>query len=255
VRGGRLRPIAVAGVVAATLVSGPASAQSPSPTSTFKDYSPSPKASTSSHFGVIVEGTGSLTCATALPYIESRTVTYINRAVPTITEISPQPGCGSISQYESLFTNLTNYVESNASNPGRFWGGIMLDEESSSGWFTASQDVTLNNALRNTMLGTPGHTWWYTENFSGTNTWSEATWNNITNDSWSAPQIYTSYMKTLVNNAQDNNQIMVTWDTGMPAPYNTESYSDGAIGGQPFNVSFGFATTYYWDNQFTTCEC
>lgn len=190
-------------------------------------------------------------CSYSLASVESATVTYINDGDAVLTEISPQSYCASIASYESMISALVSYVEAHASNPGQYWGGIMLDEEDGFG-FSVSSLVTLNQYVSTKMGSTPGISWWYSEWFSGSGVWSQANYNSIvhTYGSYAAPQIATTYMVQLANGCCQPN--LVTWSTGYPYPFNSESYADSKINGQPYDHDFyGCSCHVYWDNQFT----
>ena len=226
-------------------------AQSPAPTSWMEDSRPSVGYYYGANAG-IVEGLGSLGCSGAYysqSQIENQTVSWINANRQTITEISPQLGCGSISQYESLISNISSYVESHSSNPSRYWGGIMLDEEPGFS-FTASQLETLNNYVYSVMASTPGVSFYFTENQP--NGWPLSTYNSIIGGSYPAPQVYSqgaNSMAAAVNT--DCSQYgyctnLVTIDTANSYPMNNPSYitgSSGLITGTPW-------TTTAWGNGY-----
>lgn len=226
-------------------------AQSPYPNANFLDVSPG-SSYPSGYQGVVVEGLGSNSCSYSLSSLEQSTVNFLNTPQNTITELSPQSYCASISQYESMISSLINYVNSHASNAGNRWGGIMLDEEagsasdcSASGFgFTASQIQTLNNYVYNAVLSTPGIEWFYTEDFTPQGCWGQSTYDNIVANSYLAPQIPNSNMVSLANGSATCCQ-MVTWSSGYPYPYNSESASVNPINGSPF-TEFGFN----WANRF-----
>ena len=248
--GRRAMILGSAAIVGLTLGPGsvPAWAQSPGTNSTFIDYSPS---NYHTGRGVIVEGLGWGSCPYSLSSTESETVRYINASIPVIAEVSPQSACASTSTYDNDFDALEDYVVAHASAAKyqRFWGGIMVDEEDGFG-FSVGQIEGMNNSLDATMRTVNGPPWWYTEDFSSTNAWSESTWNSIVGYSNPAPQIASTYMKNLVNHEYENNYVLVTWSSTYPSPFNTRSYDDGSIGGSPYTNYFGFTTVWYWDNEF-----
>lgn len=236
--------LVIVGTIA--LSSPPAYAQSPTPTSTFIDYSPS--TFNTSNAGAVVEGLGSGSCSYSLSSIESMTVTYLNDDHPVLTELSPQSYCASLSSYESMVSSIESYVESHASNAGQFWGGIMLDEETGFG-FSVSQLITLNQYTQGVMNTTPGSSFWFAQVFSGQGDWSQTDYDNILVNGYPAPQPATSYMVSLINGAHTLN--LVSWSATYPYPYNSESYDDGAIAGPPFNHDFyNSCCSQYWDNMF-----
>jgi hypothetical protein len=224
-------------------------ALSPTPANSFIDYRPG--IIDLSPLGVVVEGLGMGACAYSLSSIESTTVTYINDQQGVLTEISPQSYCASLSSYESMISSLISYVVAHASMSGTYWGGVMLDEENAWG-FSVAQLEALNTSVRNAMINTPGISYYYTEVFSGTGNWSQSSYNGIVTSSIPAPQISTNYMVQLANGLATNGNL-VTWSTGYPSPFNTESYSDAKINGTPYSIDFYGCNcgSIYFDNRFT----
>ena len=223
----------------------PAAAQSPYPNFYFYDVAPGSTSVPAGAGGVVVEGLGSNSCTFSLSSIETSTVYWLQNGYYTWTEISPQTVCDSLSGYETMVQDIISYVDSNASNAGSLWNGIMLDEESNFD-FSVSDLESLNASVANDLSGST-FTWWSTEDFSAINTWSQSDYISIVSDSYPAPQISTSYMVTLVNSWESSygvNQI-VTWCTTYPSPYNSESASVDAINGSPF-----YQGGSYWDNEY-----
>ncbi len=248
---GSMKGRVTAAVATALLLAGlsftpPVFAQSPSPNANFVNVSPGSTGIPSGASGIVVEGLGSGSCSYSLSSIETTTVYYINQGYLTWTELSPQSACASISSYQSYVTSIISYVQANAANWGTYWDGIMLDEESGFGYSTTSLQ-TLNNAVDVDMSGTGGIAWWSTEDFSGTNNWSQSAYNGLVNGSFPAPQISTAYMVTLANSylSSYGGTTLVTWSTSYPSPYTNEAASTNAINGGPY-VQSGL----YWANEF-----
>jgi hypothetical protein len=204
-----------------------------------------------------VEGVGLGTCAgPSLLTVEQATTNFVNEHIDTVTEISPQSGCVSngISSYEGYVNTIYTYVESHTSDPGRYWGGFEMDEETGFG-FGAPSLQSLNQWVQNLMMNAPGMSWYFTQDFSGAYTWSLSTYNNIILQSWPAPQVYTSYMAYLASNACggpgycDN---LVTATNAPPpggypcasSPYNNPSSAIAAVSGVPW--SNGYWSSGYW---------
>lgn len=195
----------------------------------------------------VVEGVGSLGCAYTESSIETATVNDINSGLQVVTEISPQTACGTLSQYETLFSNIKSYVESHATNPGRYWAGFMLDEEPGFG-FSATDLENLNKDVASLMAGSSGMSWYFTEDQP--NGWLSGTYNSILGSSWPAPQVYTSSDATAVNNECSiyaNCTNLVTVDPSETSPWNSPAYVTGQINGAPWNNA-EWGTSGYWYN-------
>ena len=228
--------VAVAAIAAVLCVAAPAGAQSPTPTLAMKDVAPG-HAFPSGASAVVVEGLGAINCAYSQSSIQTSTVSFLNNGRKTVTEISPQSGCGSVASYESLLNGIKNYVEAHANNPGTLWAGFMLDEEPGFG-FSASQLETLNNYAENIMVSTPGLSWYFQEDQP--NGWVLSTYNNILGLSWPAPQVYTGSMNSAVNSecsTYGNCENLVTFWSGAPSPYNSLSYTLSHVNGSPWSAS------------------
>jgi len=193
--------------------------------------------------GMVVEGLGMGSCTYSLSSVEAWTVTWVNYGYDTFTEISPQSGCGTISQYETWLSQVKSYVESNAGNNAHnYWGGFMLDEET--GWgFSASQYETLNAYAYNVMAGTPGVSFLATENRPVQ--WSLGVWNALIADGWIAPQVYSTYDPPIVNGECSTYGIcinMVTWESGTTY---SQSGASNVINGAAW---YGWGS--YWENVY-----
>jgi hypothetical protein len=226
---------------------GVATAQSPSPNSAFVDWRPGNLQYTTD--GVIVEGLGMFGgCNYTLNSIEQATISSVNaHHWPTLTEISPQSACGTISQYEAAVSNLASYMDANTSWAGLKWGGVILDEESGFG-FSVSQLEALNSSVATTMSTTAGISWWFTNLANCTSgCWTEQQYIDITNNSngFPAPQVYNNYQANDVNSA-DNGSNMVTSNAKAPSPWNSYTYVDSQINGAPYSEEFDTGNTHLW---------
>lgn len=221
-------------------------AQSPTPSWDMLDERPGNGYPTG-YNAVVVEGLGILNgCAYSESSVEQATVNFINSGLQTVTEVSPQSGCGTISQYETLIQQIVSYVEAHSSNPGRYWAGIMLDEEPGFG-FSVSQLEALNSYVANEMASTPGMSWWFAEDQP--NGWYLSDYNALLGNSWPAPQVYSSSMATAVNDecsTYGNCTDLVTIDSQLAYPWNDPSYVTGLVNGTPWEN--GYWGNGYWYN-------
>ncbi len=247
-----LRRLVLASVATATAWCG---AISVLPTTTFAQ-SPSPNANflnqnagtvNLGEQGVVVEGLGMGSCSYSLSSVESTTVTYLNDSKGTYTEISPQSHCASLSSYESMISSLISYVDGHSSHAGSLWYGVMLDEEPNFG-FTVPQLQSLNSYTHNAVLYSSGLTWWSAENATWSGAWSQSQFDSLQSGSIPAPQVYNSYMAAIANGSGANYQL-VTWTTDTGSPWNSESYTTGAVHGAPWGQTEN-GTFYYWANQW-----
>lgn len=261
----RAAPVAIGLVAAGVLLGGSfAGAQSPAPNAYFLDWAPGNHTSTTN--GLQVEGLGGINCTYSQSSVESATVYDLNtRHQATITEISPQSYCGSISQYESLINGITTYVEDYASSEANhLWGGFLLDEEPGFD-FSYSQLVTLNTYVQNRLNSTPGITWWYENQGNCSGCWTQAEYDNLTYISGQysgnpAPQVYNDFMRDQANSSGFNFQMVNCW-AGAPYPYDVGcsvgyyphangSYAASSIAGSPYNQQFGTSNNFLWENVF-----
>ncbi len=250
-------------LVLPVLIAGDAVAQSPAPNAYFLDWAPGNYSDTTN--GLQVEGLGSLGCAYSQSSIESMTIYDVNtRLQATITEISPQSYCGSVSQYESLVNNITNYVETYASaHVGNLWGGFILDEEPGFG-FSYSQLMTLNTYVSNRLINTPGVTWWYENQGNCSGCWTQTQYDNLTlsnaTPGIAAPQVYNNFMRDQATTSGFNYQMINCW-SGAPYPYDVGctvgfypytngSYAAASIYGTPWDQRFGTNIAFLWENKF-----
>ena len=157
-------------------------------------------------------------------------MSWINDGHWVVTEITiyTSSQCpGSIAAYEGELSRIKDFVEANATAPGNHWAGFMLDEESDYG-YTVSQLQTLNQWVEDMMAGTPGMSWYFTEDFPNgkAGDWSLSEWNAVLVLSWPAPQVYNRYMIDFVNNeCSTYGRCMndVTVNSQFPSPWNPQA--------------------------------
>jgi hypothetical protein len=245
------------------LGAGGAMAQSPAPNAYFEQWAPGSYGDNTN--GLQVEGLGSLGCGASESSIEAQTVYDINTDhQATITELSPQSVCGSIGQYESLASQIASYVEANAgSRAPNLWGGILLDEEPAFG-FSISQLETLNTSVNNTMLNTPGISFWYADQGNSPGYWTQAQYDDLTDNGVyygiPAPQVYNSFQAEQANDSGFNYQMVVCWpdatypwDAGCTTgkfPHTNGSYAAASIAGAPWDQQFGTSYAFEWEEVF-----
>lgn len=256
-----LRGLAVVTLVVGTVafVAGTAQAQSPTPNWYMMDTPPRgpfpPEAPYQTHTAnaVVVFGWGSLTCVSA-PYtqinIENSTTYWMTHGDQVVTNLNPQSACsgGSIAPYETEIHAIEQDVESKGTDPGRYWGGFMLDEEPGYG-FTKTQLESLNSYVNSLMSGTPGLSWYFTEDQP--NGWDLSTYHQIVTGSWLAPQVYTTSMLAAVNTgcsiySMCENDVTVSANTG--ATWGDYRTVTGEVNGTPwYNSVWGSG---YWCNEY-----
>lgn len=246
----RILVIAVCLVLFAAIGPGSARAQSPTPTWWMGDAYPGGSYPSGAN-AVVVEGLGGINCSQySLSQIESATVNWMKSNLQTITEITPQTVCGTVSQYETVIGNLIAYVEAYGNNPGRYWGGIMLDEEAGYG-FSASSLEAINTYTQNAIQGTPGLSWYFTEN--PPEDWSVGTYNSIAENSWLAPQIYNQNDVNSANSACSTysdcfNDVTVWKNNSNGYPWTCASCVTAKINGTPWSSSYW--GNGYWYNMY-----
>lgn len=201
----------------------------------FEDAYPNGAFPPPSATGWVVEGLGAFGCPYSQTAMEAYTIEYILFNIPTFTEISPQSGCGTISEYEGLLKNITSAVEGGYGfAAAKYWAGFMLDEEPGYG-FSASQLETLNSYAMQLMLTTPGVSWYAGEDQP--NGWTLGTYNAILGDAEPAPQVYSGSMDAAVNSectTYGECSNLVTTFAGNSAPWNSASYAVNHVAGSPF---------------------
>jgi hypothetical protein len=225
----------------------PAFAQSPSPNATFLDWAPATYNTSST--GTVVEALGMGSCSYTLASAETATVKYINNSKPVITEITPQSGCASLSSYESMITSLVNYVIAHASKASTWWGGVMLDEEPNFGFTVANLESLNNFAVNEVTAHVGGTAYLFLEDATWSGAWNQSQWDAIVNIGEPTPQVYNSYMVSIVNN-DSLGYNLVTWTSTAESPFNTESYTVGQIHGGPYFNTFGSSSSWYWVNRW-----
>jgi hypothetical protein len=239
---GRLAPAAALcaalalGLWATAAVAAPAArAQSPGYNRFMEDFSPG--SGYPAHTGKVVEGLGMGSCLYSEAQIKAATVASLSKSYFTITEISPQSYCASISSYEAAIRSVYLYVEAHTSRAPAYWAGFMLDEEPGFG-FSAGQLEALNSYVASLMNPAPGVSWFFTENQP--NGWGLATYNGIVEGSWLAPQVYSSSMASAVNaECATYGKCMndVTVDGIGSYPWYSTPYVAGLITGSAWHVA------------------
>jgi len=222
---------------------GKASAQSPSPTYESEDNRPGGGLAQGASM-MVVEGVGSIGCPYSQDSVTSWTGYWVNNGYQTVTEISPQTRCGTVSQYENLIQTIYNDV-ANLPNGPADWGGIMLDEEAAFN-FTPAQLAQINSYTSNLMANSPGGEWWYSEDQP--NSWDAGTYNYLLFNSFQAPQVYNQNFANAVNNecsSYNNCVALVTVWSYASAPWNDWGYAINAITGYAYQRNYG-----YWYNVF-----
>lgn len=259
--------VTVAGITCLMLiVVSPAGAQTTTPpwysynqptlTSTWPSTAPS---ETHTANAIVVEGLYPCEGSSySISSVETWTAYWVNQGLQTITEITPYASCTgytTISAYETELNDIEKYVEANTTNPGRYWGGLMLDEEP--GWgFSASQLETLNTYVQNVMAGSSGMSWYFTENQP--NGWVQATYNAILEGSWPAPQAYTVGANSMIaainaecaaNSAECTNMLTIDAAGSYSAGNNHVTIS-GEVNGAAWSSSYWGSSTWvnYWQS-------
>jgi hypothetical protein len=253
------RVIAVSALLIMSSVVGirqPALAQNPYPTLYMYDSAPgNPYPPTAPFEGggaaaIVVEGLGSNSCAYSLANIEYYSWLWSYYGYRTVTEITPQTYCGTLSQFENTLSQITSYVEKyGGPNIGYYWAGFMLDEEPGY-YFTASQLEALNTYTYNLMAGTPGMSWYFTENQP--NGWDLGTYNAIIAGSWAAPQVYSNSMLNSVNSECSTYGMctnLVTINSTYSYPLGDSAYVCYFVTGYPWSNGF-WLPGYYWHNDW-----
>ena len=185
------------------------------------------------------------------------TIYWANSGYQVVTEITPYANCsgyGSVSAYENEVQQIVTDVETYATNPGRYWGGIMLDEEAGYG-FSPPNLESLNTYTDNAMLNTSGMSWYFTEDQP--NSWSLANYNAILESSWPAPQAYTVGANSMI--AAINSECssygrcdnLLTIDAaGSYSAGNNYITISNEVSGSPWQSSYwgSFSWVNYWQS-------
>jgi hypothetical protein len=241
----RLAPVLLGGVLIVALLSPwqhsrHAAAQNPFPTGVARNTSPGLSEPNDGADVLVVEGLGAGLggCNYTLDLIKYITIAGVNAGRRTITEITPQSGCSSnLQDWKNVIYELVLSVVTQAPNSELYWGGVMLDEEPE--FWTSSDDVTafveLNAFTRSLMIAAGGVSWFFTENFVGTNGWSQQEFDLITGESFPAPQIATDYMIQLSNSFYSRylRPILVTWSLDYPLDFASLYRAASRINGPP----------------------
>ncbi|HEY6791781.1 MAG TPA: hypothetical protein VI365_31145, partial [Trebonia sp.] len=233
---------------------GAARAQSPSFGNRFSDYHPGGPVPTT--VGKVVEGLGMGACSYSLSSVEQDTVSDIEHGYVTATEITPQVGCGTISQYETWIHDLISYVENpstDTGNPSNYWAGIMLDEELGTAFGYDSANYEALNIVTGNDLNAdaPGVSWYFTED--PPEDWDVSTYYAIISGSWPAPQIYNTSdvdtTNTTCSRYGECTNLVTVWATGPNAGFTSDSNVTGMINGSAWGTDLWGGA--YWVNNFS----
>ncbi|MGH9090537.1 MAG: hypothetical protein ACRDZR_04015 [Acidimicrobiales bacterium] len=245
----------------ALVLAAPSGAQSPKPTFYSYDVAPGsgfPGAApyaTHTPNAVVIEGLGSLGCTSySASSIEFYTDVSIDDGYQTVTEITPQAGCGNTTAYKDLVLEIYENVETTASEAGRFWGGFMFDEEPGYGFAPATLE-SLNRGTETLMTHTTGLGFYFTEDEP--NGWSSlSTYKEIVEGSWEAPQAYSATMANTINQGCATygtdglcTQMMTVHtqaSTGITYPWTDYSYVTTRVFGYPLRIP-GWGTGGWWN--------
>lgn len=237
----------------------PSSAQTPAPTWYSYDVAPGSgfpgpaRYAPHSPNAVVVEGTGSIGCASTVNSIEFYTDLFIDDGDQTITEITPQTVCGNLTEYKDLILGIYENVETSTSNPGRYWGGFMLDEEAGYGFAPATLE-SLNSGTKTLMDNAGGDSWYFTENQP--NSWSTDTYKEIVTGSYDAPQAYSHTMELTIDTAcahystyglcYQQLTVHTTTSTGITATWQNYHSVEASVFGHASEIP-GWGTGYWWN--------
>lgn len=200
----------------------------------------------------MIEALGAVGGCGYAPYTSSAVVNkaigWIDQGLQVIIEISPEAGCGGIVTYELMVSyydgTILNVVGSTRYN--RYYGGIMVDEETDYG-FSANTLINFDNNL------------FYTGRLAGRKLFSEcadngawtqgqfnaidagtAVGNSTYKADWiPAPQIYNqvmaNYQNTALNEGAATQTLVTTTETEPGLGYwNNYTNAVNAIGGAPW---------------------
>jgi hypothetical protein len=248
--------VALAGVFS---YQGTASALSPAPNRTFADRTPA-QGQLLTPQGIIVEGRGmGPSCGTSQQQadptgylvVAQQAVGYLNNNKATVVEISPQPGCHSISQYEAILTNITNYIEAHASSTYvKWWGGFQFNEEQDFGYNTVSL-ATLNQDSYNLTSTVPGQAESILQGFADSpGGWAQSSWNYVLGSLQSGGDPGNTYTAGLMSAGSGSN--LVSWQPLAKPPWNSQSYVEGLVTTTPWAAQFGSTANYtlWWDENY-----
>lgn len=187
--------------------------------------------------------------------IESQTVSWVNSGYRTATEITPQSGCDTAADFESLIGRIVSYVESHASaNAPVYWAGMMLDEEPSFG--SSSYYQGINAYTRNLMASTPGMSFVFIEaepnGWTSTLTGDIQTYYSLAQGAWAAPQVYSQNMLNVVNGVcttySSCTNLVTLWG-GATSPWNTPSHTLPLVNGPAWSTTYStwFSGAGWWN--------
>ena len=235
-------PTIALAIIAFSLVAIPlASAESPYPASGFLDWYP--PYVTYDTPGTVVETLGSINCLYNYYSAITATVNSINAGFNTITEITPQSYCGTLSQYATMIADITYIVNASAPNATSLWGGIMVDEEP--GYASFSWYTQFNSTLNTDMLSSPGIEWWFNEiGACNMGCWSQSEYDQLLGSSYPAPQIYNQNFANYYNASGYTYQLVTYWPAIQTSFANLSTAVD-AVGGTTYSQS-----GTYWYNQY-----
>ena len=129
--------------------------------------------------------------------LKTSSASWVNEDYQTISEITPDSFCGSLAYYEGILSNIASYMESNTSDPGRYWGGFMLDLEPGFG-FSAANLTTLASDATSLMSGEPGMSFWFDEDQP--NAFTATQYNSLVSaGGYAAPQVYEQTFENTVH--------------------------------------------------------
>lgn len=251
--------IALSIATCAVLFTLPAAAQSPAPTEFMEQFAPGTPTSDLNPYAsaLVVEGLGSLSCTQTEASIESSTIAWLADGYKVVTEIAPQPACGTIGQYEALLNAIRGYVEAHGSDPSQNWGGLMLDEEPQ--WFSYSQYSTLNSYVEGIMESEPGISYVFSEDstqWSGGN-WSLPEYNSVVSGTWLSPQVYNQNIANIANEECSTYSLctnaITTSNYSGYGSWSSETYAESQVNGPAWQDSYWGSG--YWYNEFCAVNC
>ena len=249
-------PLILAGLMG--VIAHPAAAQTTTPPWYMYDsyasnsFPPTAPYESASPNAIVIEGLypceGSNYTTSAVAYW---TYLWIQAGYQVVTEITPYAYCQSLGAYESEMATIEKDIEANATNPGRYWAGFMLDEEAGYG-FGVSSLQSLNSYVSNMMAGTTGMSWYFEEDQP--NGWILSQYNSVLGNSWPAPQAYTSSMISAINGectTYGNCTNLVTVNSQFAYPYDDYAWVTSQVGEYAWSNSYWGNSTWvnYWRPQ------
>lgn len=245
--------IAIAFLAVSPLGTAASNAQSPVPSifsgdvapgGSWPDYSGQPQSASA----VVVEGLGSLGCSDyPESNIENATIEWINDGDYVITELTPQTTCGTLSEYESAISSMESYIEDHSSDPGEYWGGFMLDEET--GYFPESSLITLTSYTASLMVNAPGYSYFFNEDQP--NSFTSSQYNTLVEEGgYQTPQVYSSSMESTVDYECTEygycGNIVTECGSCSESPWESWTYAIDEVGGSPDSID-GWGSDYWFN--------